>query len=83
MHFIPFGGGGDGSLTLETTIRLVRLVAWGMVGSHFFIPVGGHHWSGCLGYVRAGVEIDEQARSLGLENAHLVLAAGSGARWRD
>ncbi len=78
MHFIPFGGGGDGSLTLEQTNSLVHLVAWGTIGRHFFIPVGGHHWLGCLGYVRAAVEIDEQARSLGLGPAHLVLAAGSG-----
>jgi D-cysteine desulfhydrase family pyridoxal phosphate-dependent enzyme len=78
MHFIPFGSGGDGSMTLEATIRLVRLVAWAVVGPHYFIPVGGHTWRGCLGYVRAAVELDEQAHALGIENAHVVLAAGSG-----
>jgi D-cysteine desulfhydrase family pyridoxal phosphate-dependent enzyme len=78
LHFVPFGSGGDGGMTLETTIRLVRLVAWAMVGPHYFIPVGGHSWLGCLGYVRAAVEIDEQARALGIENAHLIVAAGSG-----
>jgi L-cysteate sulfo-lyase len=78
MHFVPFGGGGDGGMTLETTIRLVRLVAWLTVGPHYFIPVGGHSWRGCLGYVRAAVEMDEEARALGIENAHIVLAAGSG-----
>lgn len=77
MHFIPFGG-GDGSMTLETTIRLVHILAWAFVGSHYFIPVGGHSWLGCLGYVRAAVEIDIQARNLGIENAYLVTAAGSG-----
>jgi len=76
MHFIPFGGGG--SMTLETTIRLVHLAAWAMVGPHYFIPVGGHNWRGCLGYVRAAVELDEQARAMGIENAHIVVAAGSG-----
>jgi D-cysteine desulfhydrase family pyridoxal phosphate-dependent enzyme len=76
MHFIPFGGGGG--MTLEATIRLVRWVAWARVGPHYFIPVGGHSWRGCLGYVRAALEIDEQARALGLENAHLIVAAGSG-----
>jgi D-cysteine desulfhydrase family pyridoxal phosphate-dependent enzyme len=76
MYFIPFGGGGQ--MTLEDTIRLVRMIAWARVGSHYFIPVGGHHALGCLGYVRAALEIDEQARSLGLERAWLVLAAGSG-----
>ncbi len=77
MHFLPLGG-GDGSMTLETTIRLVHLVAWLRVGPHYFIPVGGHNWLGCLGYVRAALEIDEQCRALGIENAHLVVAAGSG-----
>jgi D-cysteine desulfhydrase len=76
MHFIPFGGGGG--MTLEESIRLVRLVALAMVGRHYFIPVGGHNGLGGLGYVRAALEIDEQVRALGLEKAHLVLAAGSG-----
>jgi D-cysteine desulfhydrase family pyridoxal phosphate-dependent enzyme len=76
MHFIPFGGGGG--MTLEATIRLVRLVAFAMVGPHYFIPVGGHNVLGCLGYVRAALEIEEQRRSLGLDRAWLVVAAGSG-----
>ncbi|HEU0297282.1 MAG TPA: pyridoxal-phosphate dependent enzyme [Anaerolineales bacterium] len=78
MHFIPFGGGGDGSMTLEATNRLVHLLAWLQVGRHTFIPVGGHSWRGCLGYVRAAAEIETQARELGIERAHLVLAAGTG-----
>jgi D-cysteine desulfhydrase len=78
MHFFPFGGGSEGGMTLETTIRLVRLVAWLTVGPHYFIPVGGHSWRGCLGYVRAAIEIDEQAHAMGIENARLVVAAGSG-----
>lgn len=77
MHFIPLGGGGNG-MSIETTIRLVKLVARLMVGRNYFIPVGGHNWLGCLGYVRAALEIDEQARRAGIENAHLVVAAGSG-----
>jgi D-cysteine desulfhydrase family pyridoxal phosphate-dependent enzyme len=77
MHFIPFGG-GDGGMTLETTIRLVHVLAWALVGSHYFIPVGGHSWLGCLGYVSAALEIETQARKQGVENAHLVVAAGSG-----
>lgn len=77
MHFLPIGGGGSG-MTLEQTIRLVKLVSWPLVGRNYFIPVGGHNWTGCLGYVRAALEIDEQVRALGLEDAHLVLAAGSG-----
>ncbi len=76
MHFIPFGGGGG--MTLETSILLAHLVALAVVGRHYFIPVGGHTWLGGLGYVRAAFEIDDQAHALGLERAHLVLAAGSG-----
>jgi D-cysteine desulfhydrase family pyridoxal phosphate-dependent enzyme len=78
LHFVPWGGGGDASMSIETTIRLVRLVARLTVGPHYFIPVGGHNWRGCLGYVRAALEIDEQAHALGIENAHLIVAAGSG-----
>ncbi|RPI84898.1 MAG: pyridoxal-phosphate dependent enzyme, partial [Chloroflexi bacterium] len=78
MHFIPFGGGGDGSMTLESTIRLVRMVSLARVGPHYFIPVGGHSWLGCLGYVAAAAEIDTQAKEMGIENGYLVVAAGSG-----
>ena len=78
LHFIPFGGGGAASMTIETTIRLVHLVATLRLGPHYFIPVGGHTWRGGLGYVRAALEIDQQARSLGIENAFVVVAAGSG-----
>jgi len=78
MHFISLGAGGDGSLTVETTNRLVHLLAWLRLGRHYFIPVGGYSWRGCLGYVRTAVEIETQARAVGLEKAHLVLAAGTG-----
>jgi D-cysteine desulfhydrase family pyridoxal phosphate-dependent enzyme len=78
MHFIPLGAGGEGSRTLESTNRLVHLLAWPRVGRHYFIPVGGYSWRGGLGYVRAAVEIESQARALGIEKAHLVLAAGTG-----
>jgi D-cysteine desulfhydrase family pyridoxal phosphate-dependent enzyme len=76
MHFIPFGGGGG--MTLEASIRLARLVGLALVGRHYFIPVGGHTWLGCLGYVRAALELDQQVRALGLGKPQLVLAAGSG-----
>lgn len=78
MYFIPLGAGGDASMTLESTNKLVHLLAWLRVGQHYFIPVGGHSWRGCLGYVQAAIEIETQARTLGIENAHLVLAAGTG-----
>lgn len=76
MHFIPIGGGGG--MTLEATNRLVRLVSLLWVGRNYFIPVGGHTWLGCLGYVRAALEIHEQAKGIGIENAHLITAAGTG-----
>jgi D-cysteine desulfhydrase family pyridoxal phosphate-dependent enzyme len=76
MYFIPLGGGGG--MSLEASIRLVRWLAWLRLGPHYFIPVGGHSVRGCLGYVRAALEIDEQARAMGIEDAHVVLAAGSG-----
>jgi D-cysteine desulfhydrase family pyridoxal phosphate-dependent enzyme len=78
LYFIPQGAGSDGTLTLETTNRLVRFLAWLRLRRHYFIPVGGYSWRGCLGYVRAAVELDAQARVLGIEKAHLVLAAGTG-----
>lgn len=78
MHFVPLGGGSDGGMTVETAIRLAGLVAWLRLGRHYFIPVGGHSWLGCLGYVAAAVELDEQVRSLGIGEARVVVAAGSG-----
>jgi D-cysteine desulfhydrase family pyridoxal phosphate-dependent enzyme len=78
MYFFPIGGGGDGSMTLETTNRLVRWLARLRLGRHYFIPVGGHSWRGCLGYVRAALELDEQARKLGIGDSWLVVAAGTG-----
>jgi D-cysteine desulfhydrase family pyridoxal phosphate-dependent enzyme len=78
MHFFPLGAGGDGSMTLQTTIRLVRLLARLWLGSNYFIPVGGHSWLGGLGYVEAALEIQQQAAELAIENPWLVTAAGTG-----
>jgi D-cysteine desulfhydrase len=78
MHFLPIGGSGGAGMTLETTNRLVHWLAWLRLGPHYFIPVGGHSWRGCLGYVRAALEINEQARAMGIEDSWLLLAAGTG-----
>jgi D-cysteine desulfhydrase family pyridoxal phosphate-dependent enzyme len=78
MHFFPLASKRSRPRPLESTIRLARLLARLRVGPHYFIPVGGHTWTGALGYVRAAVEIDEQARGLGIGDAWLVVAAGSG-----
>jgi L-cysteate sulfo-lyase len=77
LHFVPFGG-GSGGMTLETASRLAHLAAWALVGPHYFIPVGGHTWRGGLGYVRAALELNAQARERGIEHGRVVLAAGSG-----
>ncbi|HXK10085.1 MAG TPA: pyridoxal-phosphate dependent enzyme [Vicinamibacteria bacterium] len=78
MHFFPLTSRRPRARSLEGTIRLARLLARLRVGPHYFIPVGGHTWVGALGYVRAAVEMDEQARRLGIVDAHVVVAAGSG-----
>jgi len=78
LHFIPFGSGGSASMSLETSSRLVHWIAQVLVGRHYFIPVGGHTWVGCLGYVQAALELNAQARASGLETAVIFTAAGSG-----
>jgi len=82
LHFIPFGGGGNASMTLEQATRLVRWVVrltpscWGSRVT--FMPVGGHTPLGCLGYVLAAMEIEDQLRERGVERAVIVTAAGTG-----
>ncbi|MCI0393705.1 MAG: D-cysteine desulfhydrase family protein [Chloroflexi bacterium] len=79
LHFIPFGGGGGASMTLEAANRLVRLVALPFTGpGAYFMPVGGHNVTGCLGYVAAALELHEQVAQLGLEPVTVVTAAGTG-----
>ena len=81
LHFIPFGGGGEAAMTLETTIRLVRLVSWLLVGpTTYFMPVGGHTAVGCLGYVAAAAELQGQVEQLGLtlDKVTILLPVGTG-----
>src|SRR5262249_33105842 len=82
LHFVPFGAGDDGGLTIERATRLVRLLAAmspGCVGRRvFFMPVGGHTAVGALGYVAAAAELAEQLARAGVDQATVVLAAGSG-----
>lgn len=81
LHFIPFAGGGDGTMTLEMTNRLVRLLAIFLAGPRaYFIPVGGHTVTGCLGYMAAAGEIEAQIQTQGLppERTTVVTAAGTG-----
>lgn len=78
MHFVPLASRRPRPRSLHAVVRLARIVARLRAGPHYFIPVGGHGWLGALGYVRAALEIDEQARDLGIGDARVVLAAGSG-----
>jgi 1-aminocyclopropane-1-carboxylate deaminase/D-cysteine desulfhydrase-like pyridoxal-dependent ACC family enzyme len=66
-------------MTVETANRLVRVLALGLTGRHHFVPVGGYSWRGCLGPVRGALELDEQAAQLGIRNARVIVAAGTGA----
>ena len=82
LHFIPFGAGADGSMTLEQATRLVqwvvRLTPSGWGKRVYFMPVGGHLAVGCLGYVLAAMEIEAQLSERGIEQATIVTAAGTG-----
>jgi D-cysteine desulfhydrase len=78
MHFFPARRPRGRPANMERANRLVRLLARLRVGAHYFIPVGGHSWRGCLGYARAGLEIHEQARDRHIPNAWVVTAAGTG-----
>jgi len=78
MHFFPVASRQPRARSLDSVVRLARIAARLRVGPHYFIPVGGHTWLGALGYVRAALEIDEQACGLGIGEAWLVVAAGSG-----
>jgi len=80
-HYVPFGGRSGGSLTIETTNKLAKAVAVMLVGrGAYFIPVGGHTVKGCLGYVKAAIEIQKQADNLHITNrpTTVVTAAGTG-----
>lgn len=79
MHFIPFGGGSSGGMTLEQTNQLVRLVSAVFAGPRaYFMPVGGHTVTGCLGYVNAAIELHQQVEQLGIEEATVITAVGTG-----
>jgi 1-aminocyclopropane-1-carboxylate deaminase/D-cysteine desulfhydrase-like pyridoxal-dependent ACC family enzyme len=76
LHFIPIGG--SGGMTIERSNRLVRLLARALIGRHYFIPVGGHHWLGGLGYLRCAIELAEQVREHRLHEALVISATGTG-----
>lgn len=77
LHFLPLGSDGQ-PRDLASTNRLVRMIATLLLGRHAFIPVGGHHWLGALGYLRGALELTAQTQALGLNDARIVCAAGTG-----
>ena len=84
LHFIPFGENtqGEPNMTLEQATQMVRWVVrltpscWSK--RVYFMPVGGHTAVGCLGYVLAALEIQEQLRERGVRRATIITAAGTG-----
>lgn len=81
LHFIPLGS-GSGSRSVEQTCRLVRWVVRltpGCAGRRtYFMPVGGHTPAGALGYVLAAQELEAQLDQMGVPQATIVVAAGTG-----
>jgi len=78
LHFIPPGPIASKPCTFEELDAYVREHASKRVGDHYYIPLGGSNGLGSLGYVRAALEIEEQARFAGIEKAWIVVATGSG-----
>lgn len=78
VHFIPPGPMTEGRCGFDAFDEYVREQAHERVGSHYHVPLGGSTGLGSLGYVRAALEIEEQARSAAVSDARVVLAAGSG-----
>jgi L-cysteate sulfo-lyase len=81
-HFVPFGQSDEPTRTVEATTNLVRLVSrltpslWGK--RTFFMPVGGHTPGACLGYALAAQELEDQLREAGVQQATILMAAGTG-----
>jgi len=78
LHFIPSGPIASKPCTFEELDAYVREEAAKRVGDHYHIPLGGSNGLGSLGYVRAALEIEEQARAAGIADARIVVATGSG-----
>lgn len=78
LHFIPPGPIAAGACTFEELDAYVREEASNRVGDHYHVPLGGSNGLGSVGYIRAALEIEEQARNAGIERAWIVIATGSG-----
>jgi D-cysteine desulfhydrase family pyridoxal phosphate-dependent enzyme len=78
LHFIPPGPIASRPCTFEELDAYVRGESSTRVGDHYQVPLGGSNALGSLGYVRAALEIEGQARSAGIGDAWVVVATGSG-----
>jgi D-cysteine desulfhydrase family pyridoxal phosphate-dependent enzyme len=78
LHFIPPGPIASKPCTFEELDAYVRKEASERVGDHYHVPLGGSNGLGSLGYVRAALEIEEQAKIAGVADAWVVVATGSG-----
>lgn len=78
LHFIPPGPIESGACTFEELDAYVREEASKRVGEHYYIPLGGSNGLGSLGYVRAALEVEEQAIAAAVADAWIVVATGSG-----
>ena len=78
LHFIPPGPIARRACTFEELDEYVREQASSRVGEHYYVPLGGSNGLGSVGYVRAALEIEEQAGAADIAEAWIVLATGSG-----
>ncbi len=78
VYFIPPGPMANGRCGFDEFDAYVREQACERVDAHYHVPLGGSTGLGSLGYVRAALEIEEQAHAAGVPDARVVLAAGSG-----
>ena len=77
LHFIPPGPIAAESCNFDELDEYVRAEARERVGEHYYIPLGGSNGLGSLGYLRAALEIEVQAREAGIERGWIVVATGS------
>ncbi len=78
VYFIPPGPIASDGCTFEELDAYVREEAFARVGDHYHVPLGGSNGLGSVGYVRAALEIEEQAHAAGVADAWIVVATGSG-----
>mgnify|MGYP001555693173 FL=1 len=78
LHFISPGPLASRPCTFEELDEYVRDEASKRVGDHYHVPIGGSNGLGSLGYVCAALELEEQAQAIGVTDAWVVVATGSG-----